>query len=104
MADQVNENREGPKLTGKALKQAKRAMRRRVLPHLQEKRKDRSRQRRADRAANVSTEQAIEDYPIAKGGRCGRPQMEEVFKAVQEGNSDHIRAVLQNFDKLPQSE
>jgi hypothetical protein len=30
--------------------------------------------------------------------------MDEVFKAVQEGNADHIRQVLQNFDELPQSE
>lgn len=93
-----------PSSWGKALKKAKRATHWCILPHLQEKRKDRSHQWQADRAINVSTEQAIEDYPIAKGGCCGRPQMEEVFKAVQEGNTDHIREVLQNFDELPQSE
>lgn len=79
-------------------------MRRKVLPHLQEKRKERSHQRRERRVVNTLTEPAIEDYPIAKGGRSGRPQMEEVIKALPYDDADRMREILQNFDQLPQPE
>ena len=79
-------------------------MRRKVLPHLREKRKERSHQRREKRAVNIPTEQAVEEYPIAKGGRCGRSLLKEAITALRAGDVDSMREILQNFEELPQPE
>ena len=62
----------------------------------------RSRKRRKARALNVPAARAIEDFPIAKGGRYGRPKLEQVIQALQEGDMDHMREVLRHFDQVPQ--
>lgn len=92
----------GKQLSGKQLKKAKHAIYRKKNRHVQEKNSKRSQQRRAAKSLNISASKAIEDFPIAKGGRCGRPQLEKVVQALRNGNEAGIREVLSNFDTLPQ--
>jgi len=92
----------GPGLSGKALKRAKRAIYKKGNKRIQEKDAKRSQERRKARALNVPSEGGIEDFSIAKGGRCGRPKLEKIFQALQEGDINGIREVLSNFDQVPQ--
>lgn len=62
----------------------------------------RSHKRREGRALNVLAGQAVKDFSIAKGGRCGRRELEQVIQALSEGDINSTWEVLRNFDQVPQ--
>jgi hypothetical protein len=51
---------------------------------------------------NIQSEGAIEDFPIAKGGRFGRQQMEDIMQAFAKGDIGAVRKIVQDFDTISQ--
>lgn len=69
---------------------------------MQENNAKRSHKRREARALDIPAAGAIEDFPIAKGGRCGRRKLEKVIQGLRDGDINSIREVLRDFDYVPQ--
>jgi hypothetical protein len=67
-----------------------------------EKKALRSRERREAKSLHIVVSESVEDFPISKGGRCGRRKLDAVIQAVKAGNEAEIRQVLQDFTKVPQ--
>lgn len=100
-ADQAKA-RFGQELSGKALKKAKRAIYRKNNRRFRENNSLRSQIRQDARAVNIQSGGAVEDFPIAKGGRCGRQLMERVMQAAAKGDIGAIRKIVQDFDAISQ--
>lgn len=70
----------------------------------QEKKASRSRTRREAASLHITTPKSVQDFPISKGGRCGRPDLETVMKAPDTGNEAEMREILRHFSIVPQSQ
>lgn len=92
----------GSHLTGKDLKKAKNAIKRQNDPNLAEKNSLRSQMRRQERECRIKALGAVKDFAIAKGGRQGRLQLEQVLRAWAEGDEATVYDIVKDFQLIPQ--